>query len=161
MKVDEIHIGQVLRIDLKDNILDKTGFVSSKSNDSVTVTITAGPNLNRAINVKLENIESVVEICSSPLFHRLKRLVDGEKAKNGDISNLHWEKDENSKGRGVDDFPRPKMHLSTPDSTKYRRVWHLFKLFPKVEFEYCSNVALKQKYGDSFTKMDTVAFFGS
>ena len=131
MKVDEIHIGQVLRIDLKDNILDKTGFVSRKSDDSITLTITAGPNLKQASNIKLENIESVVEICSSPLFHRLKLHVNGEKAKNGDISNLHWEKDENTKGRGVDDFPRPKMHLSTPDSTKYRRVWQPFQFISK------------------------------
>ena len=88
MRVNEIHVGQVLRVDLKDNFLDKTGFVSSKSDDSISLTITAGPNLKQTREIKLENIESVVEICSSPLFYSLKRIVDGEKAKHGSISNI-------------------------------------------------------------------------
>lgn len=122
LKIEEIRVGQVLRIKVKDNFLDKTGFVVARSDNSVDLTTTTGPKINQNLSIRLEDIKSVVEICSSPLFHRIKRFVDGERARGGGVPNLFWEKDDNTKGRGVDNFQRPKMHLSTPDETKYRRV---------------------------------------
>ena len=122
LKIEEIRVGQVLRIEVKDNFLDKTGFVVATSDTSVDLITTAGPKIEQNLTIRLDDIKSVVEICSSPLFHRIKRMVDGERARGGGVSNLLWEKDDNTKGRGVDNFQRPKMHLSTPDETKYRRV---------------------------------------
>ena len=122
LTIEEIRIGQVLRVDLKNNFLDKTGFVVDINNNSIDLTATAGPKMSENLKIQLDNIKSVVEICSSPLFHRIKRIVDGKQAKGGGVPNIVWEKDDNTQGRDVDISRRPKMHLSSPVRTKYRRV---------------------------------------
>ena len=54
------------------------------------------------------------------------------------------------------------MLLRAPDDCLHKRVWHFFKIFPKIEFEFCTKVALKAAYNDQrFTNFDSVAYFAA
>ena len=54
------------------------------------------------------------------------------------------------------------MQLKALVKCTHKRVQHFFQIFPKLEFEYCTQVALKLKYDeDKFTNFNTTAFFAA
>ena len=70
----------MLRIEVKNSVLDVTGVCVAIKRELVVLQIQTGLDLNEIKEVKRQNIEKVTEILSSPLFHRLKRTVSGSQA---------------------------------------------------------------------------------
>ena len=159
IEVSDIRIGQVIRIVIKDNILDHTCFVQEVGVFSVSLLYLAGFKLGEKLKVLKKNINSVTEICSSPLLYRIKATVSGTKAKKGK-RDIQWDSVPEEKEKSYKCERKPRMLLRVPNDCKFRRSWHLFKIFPKEEFEYCTNLALQKAYGNRVIEnFDTIAYF--
>ena len=136
-EISNIQVGQVLRIVRKNSFLDVTGFCKSVTRDELTILILTGLEEGKICKVQIENIASVIEVLSCPLFYRLKKKVSG--TQDGD-KDLKWEPDEPQDFEEEKDPVRPRMLLRCPESEKNPRVWHFYSIFPKPELEYCCNV---------------------
>ena len=74
-----IQKGQVLRVQLKNQFLDFTGFVTNYKPGIVSIFLTTALNEGETKEFRLD-VESETEILSSLLFYRLPRCSQGEKA---------------------------------------------------------------------------------
>ena len=74
----DIKIYQIVRILLQNMISDFTGIVKEVGPNTATVEETTGIYRGRLRKFKLSEVVEVVEILSSPLFYRLRQLVQGE-----------------------------------------------------------------------------------
>ena len=119
-KQSDIRRGQVVRIQLINEVTDFTGYVQEMKGNMITVLETTGIHKNRLRNFELSKVATVVEILSSPLFYRLRRLVAGEQ-KGG--KNIAWEPVSSEKSDDVDNenIRKPKMLLTAPTDCKYKR----------------------------------------
>ena len=73
----DIHKGLLIRVSLRDEIMDFTGIPISLENERVTVRITTGMKSSKLKNFALEDVAKVTEIMSFPHMYRLKKLVAG------------------------------------------------------------------------------------
>ena len=161
IEVAEIKTGQVIRIIIQDNILDHTCFVQEVGEFSLSLLYLTGFKLGEKLKVLKRNITSVTEICSSPLLYRIKAVVSGTQAKNGK-RDIQWDSIPEEKKKAYKRKRKPRMLLRVPNNCKFKRSWHFFQIFPKEEFEYCTNLALVEAYGDKvIAKFDAIAYFGA
>ena len=88
---DGIKQGQVIRVKLKSKISDITGFVTEVKNDEVYLRYMAIENTSGS-NFNISDVETVIEILSTPLFFRYRQLEEGEqKSRKKYQSGLRWE----------------------------------------------------------------------
>ena len=87
---NEVHVGQVIRFERKDNILDFTGFVVSLEGNVVQLIKTTGLHQDKSFSFCLSEIVSITEILFCPLFNRIREKVSGEKASGGKKENVDW-----------------------------------------------------------------------
>ena len=156
----DIRVGQTVRISTRALSLEKTGYVTEVDEQYVRLDIFTGIHQGKDVTLELDNITEVTEICSCPLFHGYKTTVDGEMAKHGEKKNVKWES-VIEKGPGFKDKRKPKMLLKAPNVCPSKAVWHFFAIFPEKEFKYCTDVALRQRYGPNFTPLSVSAFLGA
>ena len=156
----EIRAGQTVRLGLHEMALDRTGYVSKVENNKVHMKISTGLYRGKEIVVELKKIENATEICSCPLFYGLKRTVDGEMGKEK-VENLKWFSDQKEDAPAFSNREKPKMLLRAPDDCRSKRVWHLFSIFPKKEFKYCTDVALQEAYDPKVQLLSVTAFLGA
>ena len=157
---DEIKMGQIIRIQFKDEIPDFTGFVRQLRGRTLIMDELTGYKRGRKVKIERNSIANVVEILSSPLFYRFRRMVSTDYIK--------WEVEAPAKPSEVKGFTRirkkkkPRMLLSAPKDCQYKRSWHFWKLFPKRELEYCCNRAMEEALGTgNFVPFDAEAFFAA
>ena len=156
----EIRAGQTVRLELREMALERVGYVVKVENNKVHINIFTGVYRGKDEVVELKKIENATEICSCPLFFRLKRAVDGEMAKD-QVKNLRWFSDQKEEASGFSNREKPKMLLSAPENCKSKRIWHFFAIFPKKEFKYCTDVALRKAYGQKVQLLCVTAFLGA
>ena len=57
---------------------------------------------------------------------------------------------------------KPRMLLKAPKDCKHKRVWHFLQLFPLQEFEYCTNIALRDNYEEGgYVEFDGIAYLAA
>ena len=78
IKKDGLRVGQTLRILLKNQLTDLTGFVLERRKQWVRVRPTESKS-DDDHEFKLSDIVSATEIMYSPLFYRLRQFVAGER----------------------------------------------------------------------------------
>ena len=158
-EVDDIRRGQVVRILLKNNVTDFTGYVTNVEGDIITVSHTTGEKVGEFIKIRPADVLSVTEILSSPLWARLCRTVAGEQ-RGGQNLNQESVQEAKLNDSVPEQVRKPKMLLRSPIDCKYRRAWHFQKIFPKERFEYCTNIALSSQFEEGdFEPFDATAFF--
>ena len=157
-KPESIRKGQILRVTLKENITDFTGFVTSVDQGRIIMTHTTGYKKGEECTFETKHVDAVVEILSCPLFYRFRRMAAGKTIKGKNIS---WVQGGSSEIKPRE--PRkPKMLFHAPSAYVHKRTWHFFKLFDKTQFEYCTRVALSESYDDPrICQFDAVAFLAA
>ena len=163
LQVSEVRVGHVLRVELLDNYLDYTGFVTKTDNTFANLQLMTGPNRGESKQISSENIKSVTEILSCPLFYRLAQKVAGEMGNLEEKENIKWVLEPDVKESEEYVFSKkPRLIFKAPPAETYKRVWHFMKLFPTEELEFCTNVAIFNEWeqGD-MPPFDTVAFFAA
>lgn len=157
---DEIKVGQILRIRFKDPIPDFTGFVREVGEMKLIMDELTGYKRGRQAKIERNSIANIVEILSSPLFFRFRRLVSSDYIK--------WKAEapvkisEVKSSSNIIENKKPRMLLSAPKDCQHKRSWHFWKLFPKNELEYCCNRAMEEALGiGNFVPFDAEAFFAA
>ena len=84
MELSKIKVGQVVRITRKSSVLDITGFVK-EIGKVITLVVSSGPKEGEILQIDIEDVVSVTEILSCPLWHRLKKKIDGSQAGGRDL----------------------------------------------------------------------------
>lgn len=100
-------------------MLDVTGFCEDITKDFLSIKILTGLEEGSVCRYKVENISSVVEIMSCPLFYRLKNTVSGSQ---DGVSDLKWERHEQQNLEEEKGPISPRMLLRCPEAEKYPRV---------------------------------------
>ena len=120
IKKDGLRVGQTLRILLKNQFTDFTGFVLERRKQWVRVRPTESKS-DDDNEFKLSDIVSATEIMYSPLFYRLRQFVAGERVGKKNIS---WKACGESKECPDDPPTKPKMLLHAPPGCTHKRAWH-------------------------------------
>ena len=57
---------------------------------------------------------------------------------------------------------KPRLLLEVPANCKSKRLWHFLQLIPVKELEYCTNIALRNAYGEgNYVPFDAIAYFAA
>ena len=156
--------GQVLRLEFDNSIIDATGFVSDIDDVSATTIHVAGLKKGETQKLVRSNITSVTEVLSCPMFYRIQEKVKGEISKQP-TENIKWtmvSKADGVQSKHLEVGQKPRLLFKVPPNEQYKRAWHFFKLFPKEEFEFCTNVAISDGWEEGvLPQFDSVAFFAA
>ena len=118
--IEAVHKGQVLRVSLKNDMIDFTGFVLRVDAGVVFLSQTTGLSEGEIKEFRLIDTDTISEIFSSPLFYRLRNLVKGEQIGK---QNIIWTNTNNKVAvpKKFEKKVKPKLLLRVPADEKYKR----------------------------------------
>ena len=135
--------GQTIRVSLASSSTDFFGLVEEVTLTTIQMRLTTGFGVNSTKTLVKDNITEILEVCSSDMFYKLRRIIDGEQAGN---LNINWELNGKSKDTHFDANRIPKLLTKAPPNCKFPRLWHFLNVFPMKQFEYCTQASLSEKY---------------